>query len=95
MLTGIFFASLSACLGGTTFVFTRIVIPQTDPATLSFLRYGLIGLILFAFSAKTVLSISMPKRDAIGIVTIGLGMFAIFPFFTAFGLSYTTAARGS
>ena len=94
MLTGIFFASLSACLGGATFVFTRIVISQTDPATLSFLRYGLIGFILFAFSAKTVLSISMPKRDVIGILIIGLGMFAIFPFFMAFGLSYTTAARG-
>ena len=94
MLTGIFFASLSACLGGTTFVFTRMVLPQTDPATLSFLRYGLIGLILFAFSAKKVLRISMIKRDLRGIITIGLGMFAVFPFFMAFGLSYTTAARG-
>ena len=94
MLTGIFFASLSACLGGTTFVFTRMVLPQTDPATLSFLRYGLIGLILFAFSAKKVLRISMIKRDLTGIIIIGLGMFAVFPFFMAFGLSYTTAARG-
>jgi drug/metabolite transporter (DMT)-like permease len=94
MLTGIFFASLSACLGGITFVFTRIVIPQTDPATLSFLRYGLIGLILFAFSAKAVLKISMPKQDFIGVTIIGLGMFAVFPFFMAFGLSYTTASRG-
>ena len=94
MLTGIFFASLSACLGGTTFVFTRMVLPQTDPSTLSFLRYGLIGLILFAFSAKKVLRISMIKRDLTGIIIIGLGMFAVFPFFMAFGLSYTTAARG-
>ena len=94
MLTGIFFASLSACLGGTTFVFTRMVLPQTDPATLSFLRYGLIGLILFAFSAKKVLRISMIKRDLTGIIIIGLGMFAVFPFFMAFGLNYTTAARG-
>ncbi len=94
MFTGIFFASLSACLGGTTFVFTRMVLPQTDPATLSFLRYGLIGLILFAFSAKKVLRISMIKQDLTGIIIIGLGMFAVFPFFMAFGLSYTTAARG-
>ena len=94
MLTGIFFASLSACLGGTTFVFTRMVLPQTDPATLSFLRYGLIGLILFAFSAKKVLRISMRKRDLTVIIIIGFGMFAVFPFFMAFGLSYTTAARG-
>ena len=94
MLTGIFFASLSACLGGTTFVFTRMVLPQTDPSTLSFLRYGLIGLILFAFSAKKILRISMIKRDLTGIIIIGLGMFAVFPFFMAFGLSYTTAARG-
>ncbi len=91
---GIFFASFSACLGGTTFVFTRIVISQTDPATLSFVRYGLIGIILFAFSAKTVLTITLSNRDKIGLAIIGLGMFAVFPFFMAFGLSYTTAARG-
>jgi len=93
-LTGIFFASFSACLGGTTFVFTRMVVPQTDPATLSFLRYSLIALILFAFSIRQVLKTRLRKQDIIGIAVIGLGMFAIFPFFMAFGLKFTTAARG-
>ena len=54
----------------------------------------MIGIILFAFSAKTVLTITLSNRDKIGLAIIGLGMFAVFPFFMAFGLSYTTAARG-
>ena len=93
MLTGILFASFSACLGGTTFVFTRMVMPQTDAATLSFLRYGAVGIILFAFSARSVLSIAPLRNDLIGIMFIGLGMFAIFPFFMAYGLSHTNASR--
>ena len=47
LLLGSFFASLSAALGGSTFVFTRFVIDTIDPFTLSFVRYGFTGLILF------------------------------------------------
>ena len=42
-----FFGSFSAALGGSSFVFTRQIVDDLDPFTLSFLRYGLIGLILF------------------------------------------------
>ena len=52
VLLGSFFASLSATLGGSTFVFTRFVIESIDPFTLSFVRYGLTGLILFLISTS-------------------------------------------
>ena len=74
-------------------MFTRMIMPQTDAATLSFLRYGIVGIILFFFCARSVLSISPSRNDLIGIMFIGLGMFAIFPYFMAYGLSYTTASR--
>ena len=74
-------------------MFTRMIMPQTDAATLSFLRYCIVGIILFCFCARSVLSISPSRNDLIGIMFIGLGMFAIFPFFMAYGLSYTTASR--
>ena len=50
LLLGSFYASFSAALGGSTFVFTRFIINDIDPFTLSFLRYGLTGLFLFLVS---------------------------------------------
>ena len=50
LVLGSFLASLSAFLGGSTFVFTRLLVENIDPFTLSFLRYGLTGLILFLLS---------------------------------------------
>ena len=50
LLLGSFYASFSAALGGSTFVFTRLIINDIDPFTLSFLRYGLTGLFLFLVS---------------------------------------------
>ena len=62
-------------------MFTRMIMPQTDVATLSFLRYDIVGIILFFFCARNLLSISPLRNDLIGIMFIGLGMFAILPFF--------------
>ena len=47
VFVGIVFASLSAGLGGGGLVFTRLALPQTDPFTLSFLRWFLLAVILF------------------------------------------------
>ena len=62
-------------------MFTRMIMPQTDAATLSFLRYGIVGIILFFFCAGSLLSNSPTRNDQIGIMFIGLGMVAIFSFF--------------
>ena len=55
LILGSFFASYSVALGGSTFVFTRLIVDDLDPFTLSFLRYGLTGFILFLLSNSVFL----------------------------------------
>ena len=93
LLLGSFFASLSAMLGGSTFVFTRYVVDSIDPFTLSFLRYGLTGLILFLLSISVYMNKNFAKADLIPMCFLGLAMITLFPNFMALGLEHTTAAR--
>ena len=93
LLLGSFFASLSAMLGGSTFVFTRYVVDSIDPFTLSFLRYGLTGLILFLLSISVYMNKKIAKADLIPMCFLGLAMITLFPNFMALGLEHTTAAR--
>ena len=93
LLLGSFFASLSAMLGGSTFVFTRYVVNSIDPFTLSFLRYGLTGLILFLLSISVYMNKKFAKADLIPMCFLGLAMITLFPNFMALGLEHTTAAR--
>ena len=62
LILGSFFASFSAALGGSTFVFTRLIVDDLDPFTLSFLRYGLTGLILFLLSISIFFKNKIFKR---------------------------------
>ena len=93
VLLGSFLASLSATLGGSTFVFTRFLIDSIDPFTLSFIRYGLTGLILFLISASVFLKIKFDKKDLLSMGLLGIAMVTIFPNFMALGLEHTTASR--
>jgi len=93
VLLGSFLASLSATLGGSTFVFTRFLIESIDPFTLSFIRYGLTGLILFLISASVFLKIKFNKKDLLSMGLLGIAMVTIFPNFMALGLEHTTASR--
>jgi drug/metabolite transporter (DMT)-like permease len=93
LLLGSFFASLSATLGGSTFVFTRFVIHTIDPFTLSFIRYGLTGLILFLISISIYLQKKFEYKDLLPMGFLGLAMVSVFPNFMALGLEHTTAAR--
>ena len=93
LLLGSFFASLSATLGGSTFVFTRYVVDIIDPFTLSFVRYGLTGLILFLLSISVFIKKKFDKNDFIPMCFLGLSMITLFPNFMALGLEHTTAAR--
>ena len=93
LLLGSFYASLSAVLGGSTFVFTRYVVDSIDPFTLSFVRYGLTGLILFLITISTFIKKKFDKTDLLPMSVLGLSMITLFPNFMALGLEYTTAAR--
>ena len=64
LILGSFFASFSAALGGSTFVFTRLIVDDLDPFTLSFLRYGLTGLILFLLSISIFLKTKFLKEQS-------------------------------
>ena len=92
LILGSFFASFSAALGGSTFVFTRLIVDDLDPFTLSFLRYGLTGLILFLLSISVFLKTKFIREDIL-LAILGLAMLTIFPNFMAAGLEHTTAAR--
>ena len=93
LLLGSFFASLSATLGGSTFVFTRYLVDSIDPFTLSFVRYGLTGLILFLLSISVFIKKKFDRNDFIPMCFLGLSMITLFPNFMALGLEHTTAAR--
>ena len=93
LLLGSFFASLSAVLGGSTCVFTRFLVADIDPFTLSFLRYGLTGLILFLITLTAFMNKKFKKNDLIPLSFLGLAMITLFPNFMALGLEHTTAAR--
>jgi len=86
-------ASLSAALGGSTFVFTRILVDSVDPFTLSFLRYGLTGLILFLLSINIFYKKKFDRFDLIPMSLLGLAMISLFLNFMALGLEHTTASR--
>jgi len=93
-LWGVFWACLSTSLGGTTVVFTRMIIEETDPLSLTFVRYGGAAVVLLGFMlARTRLPI-FARKDLIFLTFIGAIMFAAFPFFMAKALEDTTAARG-
>ena len=92
-LLGCICSSLSAMLGGTTFVFTRSLVNFLDPITISFVRYGLTGLLFLMFFFIRFKKITFQKEDLIYLTIIGIFMFTLFPIFMALGLEITTSSR--
>ena len=92
-LLGCICSSLSAMLGGTTFVFTRSLVNFLDPITISFVRYGLTGLLFLMFFFISFKKITFQKEDLIYLTIIGIFMFTLFPIFMALGLEITTSSR--
>ena len=62
LILGSFFASFSAALGGSTFVFTRLIVNDLDSFTICFLRYGFTRLILFLLSISIFFKNKIFKR---------------------------------
>ncbi|MAV87681.1 MAG: hypothetical protein CMM67_05475 [Rhodospirillaceae bacterium] len=94
MILGFIYASLSTIIGGVTVVLTRLIITETDPLSLAFIRYGIGGIAV----AIILYIVSSPPRiqsgDRIAIILLGMVMFAAFPYLMAKSLEDTTAARG-
>lgn len=88
-------ASFSTMLGGMTVALTRMIIFETEPLSLAFIRYGIGALILLAYFVWTGRVFPRINReDLVIILLLGLLMFACFPYFMARALADTTAARG-
>ena len=92
-LLGCICSSLSAMLGGTTFVFTRSLVNFLDPITISFVRYGITGLLFLMFFFISFKKITFQKEDLKYLTIIGIFMFTLFPIFMALGLEITTSSR--
>ena len=93
-IIGLAFACLSTSLGGTTVAFTRLIIADTDPLSLAFVRYGIAALVMLAGLAPFVRLPRISRGDLAVLTLLGLLMFASFPYFMARALEDTTAARG-
>ena len=91
---GLVWASISTSLGGTTVVFTRMIMTETTPLSLTFARYGIALIILFALFLFRKELVKFSKKDLIGLTVIAIFMYAVFPFCFAQALEYTTAVRG-
>ena len=95
LIAGFFYASLSTAIGGMTVALTRLIIDQSDPLSLAFLRYGLGGLILAGVLYSSRRAPKIQSGDWLAIIALGIVMFAAFPYFMAKSLEDTTAARGA
>ncbi len=86
-------SSFSAILGGTTFVYTRLIVSILDPTLLSLVRYGIIGLLFLFIFFFHFYKVKFKKTDIFFMIIIGIFMFTLFPIFMALGLELTTSSR--
>ena len=91
---GIAFACLSTSLGGMTVALTRFIITETEPLTLTAVRYGISALVLLAFLLAARRMPKIARADWLPIIVLGLVFFTSFPYFMARALEDTTATRG-
>jgi drug/metabolite transporter (DMT)-like permease len=94
LVLGFFYASLSTTIGGMTVALTRLIINQTDPLSLAALRYCIGGIVVATILYLTQKPPKIQSSDWLPIITLGIIMYAIFPYCMAKSLEDTTAARG-
>jgi drug/metabolite transporter (DMT)-like permease len=84
-------AALSAMIGGSAVVATRLAVPESNALAVTFLRFLGASTVMLAFTLPRV-NIRIDWRDMPAIVVLGLALFAWF--FSA-ALQYVPAARGA
>ena len=90
---GLFFGSMASALGGIGFTVTRLALPETDPFTLSFLRWFIMLLGLSLFSIKILKKVRFAQKDLLKVCILGIAYFSGFPICLTFGLEFTTSGR--
>ena len=94
-LAGAVLASASATMGGATVVFTRYILPQTDPFSLPMARYGIGALVLIAIVYGFGHGRRIAPRDWAGLAILAFVFYTAFPLVFARALEDTTAARAA
>ena len=87
-------AAAAGALVGSGIVATRLVIAQSDPAALAFLRYVIGVLCLLPPLALAGWSRIAP-RDLLPIALLGIGQFGILIVLLNYGLQFMPSARGA
>ena len=86
--------TVSVTLLGASFVATRFVIDQVEPASLAFLRYLVASLCLLPFLAAAG-RVRLSRRHVLAFVGLGVLQFGIFQYLLNAGLQHIAASRGA
>lgn len=98
---GVFWSFLSAFLWATVYVATRWLMrgeeAKIDPVTLSLLRFGLGGILLFCFclAGNRKVLFALSKRDYLQVALLSQFSFVGMSVFLFWGQRYTTAINSS
>ena len=95
VLAAKFLAAFSALIAGIVIVATRLIISETEPETLAFLRYGIGAVCLIPFLIAGFRRQPIARSDWLPVLLLGVVLFAVFPYFFNAALKYTTAAHGA
>ena len=83
-------SAMTGILVGASVVATRLVIHQTDPATLALLRYA-IGCACLAPAIVAAKRVRFARRDLVPIALLGIGQFGVLVVLLNFGLQFIGA----
>ncbi len=87
-------AAISATIGGSAVVATRLAVPESNALTVTFLRFLGASLVMLAFTLPRT-KIRIDWRDLPPVAALGLVQFALFAWFFSASLQYIPAARGA
>lgn len=90
----VFAAALSAALGGSAVVATRFAVPESNPLTVTFLRFLGASVVILAFTLPRV-RLRIDWRDLPPVAGLALVQFALFAWLFSASLQYIPAARGA
>ncbi|MDP7101084.1 MAG: DMT family transporter [Rhodospirillales bacterium] len=90
-----FLAAFSALSAGFAIVATRLIIAETEPVTLAFLRFSIGAVCLIPFLIVGFRRNPIVRADWLPVLLLGITLFGIFTWLFSSSLKYTTAAHGA
>ncbi|HWA14210.1 MAG TPA: DMT family transporter [Burkholderiales bacterium] len=90
----VFAAAVSAAIGGSAVVATRLAVPESNPLTVTFLRFLGASVVMLAFTLPRT-RVRIDWRDLPPVAGLALIQFALFAWFFSASLQYIPAARGA